>query len=124
MNFVHYDIRQGKAKLCVLKLTSVSHHLPSVIPKQLCALAHLGCTCKVGTYFLVMTITEFQSMQNNQHNEHVQKSMILSSVMKIHNCTNINHAYHRLMTLLILPAVVHVHVITVMELDCVSGEID
>ena len=36
----------GKAKpSCV----SVFHHLPSVGPKQLCALAHLGCTRKVGT---------------------------------------------------------------------------
>ena len=26
------------------------HHLPSVGPKQLCALAHLGCTCEAGTF--------------------------------------------------------------------------
>ena len=34
------------------KPNSVSHHLPSVGPKQLCALAHLGCTYESG-YFLV-----------------------------------------------------------------------
>jgi len=43
-----YDkIRQDKAKLTLSKLTSVFVHLPSgVSPKQLCALAHLGCTAK------------------------------------------------------------------------------
>ena len=45
-SYVHYIIRQGEAKLHILELTSVFHHLPSVSPKQLCALAHLGCTCK------------------------------------------------------------------------------
>ena len=30
-------------------LTLVFHQLPSVSPKQLCVLAHLGCTRKVGT---------------------------------------------------------------------------
>ena len=41
----------GKAKSRhVSKLTSVFHHLPSVGPKQLCALAYLGCTCEAGTY--------------------------------------------------------------------------
>ena len=29
--------------------TSEFHHLPRVGPKQLCALAHLGCTCAAGT---------------------------------------------------------------------------
>ena len=39
-----------KAELHLLKLTSVFHHLPvSVRPKQLCALAHLGCTHEAGT---------------------------------------------------------------------------
>ena len=44
MSYIHYIIiRQGKAKLCcILKLTSVFHHFPSVSPKQLCALAHRG----------------------------------------------------------------------------------
>ena len=40
---------QGKAKLRILKLASVFDHLSSVGPKQLCALAHLGCTCEAGT---------------------------------------------------------------------------
>ena len=40
---------RGKAKLRILELTSVFHHLPSVSPKQLCALAHLGCTREAGT---------------------------------------------------------------------------
>ena len=48
--YTYYIIRQGKAKLQTSKLTSVFHHLPSVTPKQLCALAHLGCTCTGGTY--------------------------------------------------------------------------
>ena len=42
--YVKYIIRQGKAKLRLLELTSVFHHLPSVGYKQLWALAHLGCT--------------------------------------------------------------------------------
>ena len=41
---VLYIIRQCKANLHILKLTPVFHCLPSVDPKQLCALAHLGCT--------------------------------------------------------------------------------
>ena len=40
---------QGEAELCISKLTSAFHHLPSVSPKQLCALAHLGCIRKTGT---------------------------------------------------------------------------
>ena len=47
-DIVHYNIRRGEAKLHILKLTSVFHHLPRVGPKQLCDLAHLGCTHKVG----------------------------------------------------------------------------
>ena len=31
------------------RFTPLLHHLPSVGPKQLCALAHLGCTRVVGT---------------------------------------------------------------------------
>ena len=38
---IHYDIRGGEAKLRMLKLASVFHHLPSVSPKQLCASARL-----------------------------------------------------------------------------------
>ena len=48
-SYVQYIIRQGEAKLRILELTSVFHHLPSVGPKQLCALAHLGCTREAGT---------------------------------------------------------------------------
>ena len=44
-----YIIRRGKAKLHILELTSMFHSLPCVGPKQLCALAHLGCTSKAGT---------------------------------------------------------------------------
>ena len=46
LSYVNYNIRQGEAKLHLLKLTSVYHHLPRVSPKQLCASAHSG-------YFLV-----------------------------------------------------------------------
>ena len=46
---VHDDTGKGKAKLCMLKLTSKFHHLPRVGPKQLCALAHLGYTREAGT---------------------------------------------------------------------------
>ena len=46
---VQYIIRQGEAKLRILELTSVFDHVPSVGPKQLCALAHLGCTREAGT---------------------------------------------------------------------------
>ena len=41
---VHYDNSWGKANLCLSKLNSMFHHLPSVGPKQLCPLAHLGYT--------------------------------------------------------------------------------
>ena len=44
-----YIYRQDKAELHILELVSVFHHLPSVSSKQLCALAHLGCTHKEGT---------------------------------------------------------------------------
>ena len=43
-SYILYDIRREEAKLRILKLASVFHHLPSVSPKQLCALAHIGCT--------------------------------------------------------------------------------
>ena len=49
LRYVHYIIRQGKAELRILELSSVFHHLPSVGPKQLCALAHLRCTFEAGT---------------------------------------------------------------------------
>ena len=39
------------------KLTLVFHHLASVGPKQLSALAHLGCSHKVGTsYYHILSI--------------------------------------------------------------------
>ena len=49
---VTYIMTLGKRKLSylhILKLASVFHHLPSVGPKQLCVLAHLGCTREAGT---------------------------------------------------------------------------
>ena len=49
LSYIHYDIRREEAKLSILKIASVFHHLPSVGPKQLCALAHLGCTREAGT---------------------------------------------------------------------------
>ena len=48
-SYIHYKIRREEAKLRILKLASVFHHLSSVGPKQLCALAHLGCTREAGT---------------------------------------------------------------------------
>ena len=51
---MHYNIGRGEAELRILKLTSVLHHLPSVGPKQLCALSHLGCTSQANaSYFLI-----------------------------------------------------------------------
>ena len=44
--------RRGEAEVRILdfKTTwSEFHHLPRVGPKQLCALAHLGCTRAAGT---------------------------------------------------------------------------
>ena len=49
LSYIHYNIRREEAKQRILKLASVFHHLPSVGPKQLCALAHLGCTREAGT---------------------------------------------------------------------------
>ena len=49
LSYAQYIIIWGKAKLCILQLTLVFHHLPSVGPKQLCALAHLGCTHEAST---------------------------------------------------------------------------
>ena len=48
-DYVYYIIRRGEAELRILELSSVFHHLPIVSPKQLCALAHLGCTHEAGT---------------------------------------------------------------------------
>ena len=41
LSYVYDDIKRI--------LTPLFHHLPSVGPKLLCALAHLGCTSKAGT---------------------------------------------------------------------------
>ena len=44
--------RRGEAEVRILSFKttwSEFHHLPRVGPKQLCALAHLGCTRAVGT---------------------------------------------------------------------------
>ena len=52
-NYVHYIVMHVEAMLGIQKLISVFHHLPNVSPKQLCALAHLGCTHKAGTSYLL-----------------------------------------------------------------------
>ena len=43
-DYACYIIRQSEVKSHVSKLTQLFHYLPSFVPKQLCALAHLGCT--------------------------------------------------------------------------------
>ena len=48
-SYIHYKIRREEAKLRILKLASVFHHLSSVCLKQLYALAHLGCAREAGT---------------------------------------------------------------------------
>ena len=47
--YVTYNTRQGKAKLHIFELNPVFHHLHSNGPRQLCALAHPGCTRAAGT---------------------------------------------------------------------------
>ena len=42
LSHVQYIIRRGEAKLHILELTLVFHHLSSDSPMQLCALAYLG----------------------------------------------------------------------------------
>ena len=42
MSYVNCVIRQGKARLCILKLILVFHHLLRVGQKQLRVLAHLA----------------------------------------------------------------------------------
>ena len=41
-----YITLSGEAELHILKLNTVFHQLPSVSPKQLCTLVHLGYTTK------------------------------------------------------------------------------
>ena len=50
LSYVVYIISGDEAKLRILELTSVFHHLSSVGHKQLCALAQLGCTREAGTF--------------------------------------------------------------------------
>ena len=50
---MHYNLGRGQAKLHVLKLTSVFHHLPSVGPEQLCAIAHLVRPNKSDTSYIM-----------------------------------------------------------------------
>ena len=45
-----YITLSGEAELCISKLASLFHYLPCVGPKQLCALAHIGCTHEAGTF--------------------------------------------------------------------------
>ena len=50
-SYVHYAIGQGKVELQVYLKTHISVSSPlQCVSKQLCALAHLGCTCKAGTF--------------------------------------------------------------------------
>ena len=78
LSYAQYIIRQGKAELHILELTLVFHHLPSVSPKQLCALAHLGFTREAGTSWFntkpkqYLTFCEYQfitsfRISNTQH---------------------------------------------------------
>ena len=46
LSHVQYIDRQGEAELHISELTSVFHHLLSIGPKQLCALAHLDVPTK------------------------------------------------------------------------------
>ena len=50
-----YNILLGEVKPSCIYQNSLQcfHHLPSVGPKQLCALAHLGCTRKAGIFYYV-----------------------------------------------------------------------
>ena len=54
--------RRGEAEVRILKFKtpwSEFHHLPRVGPKQLCALAHLGCTCAACTSQLSLFLFQF-----------------------------------------------------------------
>ena len=57
LSHMHYVIWQGKAKVRILKLSSVFHHLPNIGPKQLSASEHLGYTHAAGiSQYLVKDI--------------------------------------------------------------------
>ena len=79
LKYVHYNISRGEAELhCditllgkvkpsyvhILKLTSMFHHLPSIGPKQLCTLAHPGCTCKAGTSWNMIKLKKEKNFPN------------------------------------------------------------
>ena len=46
LSYVYYSSLQGESKLHKSKLISVFHHLHSLSPEQLCALAHQGLPVK------------------------------------------------------------------------------
>ena len=78
-SYVHYIIWQGEAELHILELTSVFHHLSSVGTKQLCALAHLGCTQqRVSKNEQKKTIFIFQAF--NEMNEGKTLIFLLTSI--------------------------------------------
>ena len=61
MSYVHYITRGGKAKFRTLKLTSVVNHLPSVSPKLLYAIAHLGYMYPLSAYILVTLLINLRN---------------------------------------------------------------
>ena len=55
-----------EAKQRMLKLASVFHHLPSVGPKQLCALAYLGYTRELdASKFTKLSLFEIQYLHSD-----------------------------------------------------------
>ena len=46
-------------KLRIFELNPVFHHPPIDGPKQLCALAQLGCIREVGTFWLILKHVSF-----------------------------------------------------------------
>ena len=54
--------REAELRILNFETTwSEFHYLPRIGPKQLCALAHLGCTCSAGTsYFSTKEIISAQ----------------------------------------------------------------
>ena len=53
LSYAQHIIKRGEAELRILELPSVFHHFAGVGPKQLCVLAHLGRTRKLGTSYRV-----------------------------------------------------------------------
>ena len=62
---LQYSARRSRA--AYIKLTLVFHHLPSVGPKQLCALAHLGCTREAGTLDYLINVQDVIIMQAGRY---------------------------------------------------------